>query len=102
MNYVEPIRDIKKISKMKKMMRKENKIKELTLFELGIKTGLRISDILAIRWNDVITESGFKDSVTIKEKKTSKSKIFRISQQVQLALKELFEIDNPEFEQFIF
>jgi len=46
MNYVEPIRDVKKIERMKKLMRKEGKLKELVLFEIGIKTGLRISEMI--------------------------------------------------------
>jgi len=102
MNYVEPIRDIKKIDKVKRLMRKESKIKELTLFELGIKTGLRISDILALRWCDIRNDSGFKESVSIKEKKTSKTKIFRISAQLQESLEELFEIDSPVIDMFVF
>lgn len=46
MNYVEPIRVLKKIFRIKKLIRKEEKLKELVLFENGIKRGLRISDIL--------------------------------------------------------
>ena len=38
MNYVEPIRDLKKILKIKKLMRKEGRLQELVLFEVGIKT----------------------------------------------------------------
>jgi integrase len=83
MNYVEPIRDVKKIAKMKKLMRKEGKLKELVLFEVGIKTGLRISDILNLRWSSVVrVENGeiiFKSIITLKEIKTRKSKQFHLS-----------------------
>lgn len=102
MNYVEPIRDIKKIDKMKKLMRKENAIRELTLFELGIKTGLRISDILALKWIDVISDSTFKDAVSIIEKKTHKSKVFSLSKQLQAQLNELYSIEKPEIQDYIF
>lgn len=76
MNYVEPIRDLKKLFKMKKLMKKEGKLKELVLFEIGIKTGLRISDILKLTWNDVYSELGenptFRHSIVITEKRQGK------------------------------
>lgn len=40
MNYVQPIRDVKKINRIKKLMRKEGKLKELVLFEIGINPSL--------------------------------------------------------------
>ena len=106
MNYVEPIRDLKKLFKMKKLMKKEGKLKELVLFEIGIKTGLRISDILKLTWNDVYSEFGenptFRQSIVITEKKTGKSKQFRLSDSVKESVNQLIGIDNPQNRTFIF
>ena len=106
MNYVEPIKDLRKLSKMKKLMRKESKIRELALFEIGIKTGLRISDILKLTWIDVLSDLGneptFRQSITIKEKKTKKSRQFRFSDNVKKCILELYKEVKPDEADFLF
>ncbi|MFA7057280.1 MAG: tyrosine-type recombinase/integrase [Candidatus Cloacimonadales bacterium] len=91
---------------MKKLMKKEGKLKELVLFEIGIKTGLRISDILKLTWNDVYSEFGenptFRQSIVITEKKTGKSKQFRLSDSVKESVNQLIGLDNPQKTTFIF
>lgn len=74
MEFVQPIRDEKKIQKMKKYLRGRN-IRDYVLFTVGINSGLRISDLLALRVEDV---KG-KDRVSIREGKTSKTKDFPLS-----------------------
>ncbi len=106
MNYVEPIRDLKKLAKMKKLLKKENKIKEFTLFEIGLKTGLPISDILNLRWINLFDEieenPTIRKFVTITEKKTGKTKKFRFSKNVQESIIRLLEKDNPQITDFLF
>jgi len=106
MNYVEPIRDIKKLTKMKKLMLKEEKIKEFTLLEIGIKSGLRISDILNLRWESVFSElvgnPTFRGSITVTEKKTRKTKQFRFSENVKKSVIRLLEKEDPDKSDFIF
>ena len=106
MNYVEPIRVLKKIFRIKKLMRKEGKLKELVLFEIGIKTGLRISDIINLKWSSVFRALGekpiFRGVITIKEKKTAKTKQFHLSDNVRKVILELWESNNPQFEDYIF
>ena len=106
MNYVEPIRDVKKIERMKRLMRKEGKLKELVLFEIGIKTGLRISDILNLKWNSVFSELGsdpaFREVISIKEKKTRKAKQFHLSDNVRKVILELWVSNQLRYEDYIF
>jgi integrase len=45
------------------------------IIAIGIYTGLRISDILSLKWTDIIG----KDQMEIKEKKTGKMRIIRIN-----------------------
>ncbi len=106
MNYVEPIRDLKKLQRIKKLLLKDGKVKELVLFEIGIKTGLRISDILKLTWKDVYSELGenptFRQSIMITEKKTGKSKQFRLSDNVKKTVNQLAELKNSRETDFIF
>lgn len=81
MNYVEPIRDEKKIKQMKKLLKKRSK-RDYFLFTFGINTGLRISDILPLKVVDVIN----KTHLLITEKKTSKRKKFKLNEKLQKAI----------------
>ncbi|MFC1863821.1 tyrosine-type recombinase/integrase [Thermodesulfobacteriota bacterium] len=66
---VEPIRDMKDIQNIKKLL--ADKLRDLCLFTLGINTNLRASDLLSITAGQV---RGMKpgDDLEIKEKKTGK------------------------------
>lgn len=92
MNTVEPIRDLKKIDAVKKYLLGAGKIRDYALFVVGINTGLRISDLLNLKWQDVLTEKKkFKNSIYIREEKTGKEKIFPINESTKKALKRLFD-----------
>jgi integrase len=88
LEFVEPIRDRKKIEAMKKLL-KGNNLRDYVLLTLGINSGLRVSDLLELRVTNVIDERGrIKDRITVREKKTGKSKTFPFSDTVNKALKE--------------
>lgn len=74
MDLVQPIRDKKIIEQFKTELLK-NGLRDYMLFVIGINTGLRISDILSLKVNDV------KDRTHIRiiEKKTKKDKRFMIN-----------------------
>lgn len=72
MNYVQPIRDLEKVEKMKVFL-KEKGIRNYILFLLGITIGLRISDILSLRKEDLL-----KSHIDIVELKTRKHKRVKI------------------------
>ena len=79
MELVEPIRDTKKIDRMKKYL-KEKSTRDYCLFVLGINSGLRISDLLSLQVKDVAEDNGkLKERITITEQKTGKTKDFPIS-----------------------
>ena len=69
MNFVQPIRDLEKISEVRAFLAGKNKRDEL-LFCFGIYTGLRISDILTVKVQDVLGKNHFY----IVEQKTKKAK----------------------------
>lgn len=74
MNFVQPIRDKNKIEEMKTELLKSG-YKNYMLFVIGINTGLRISDILALKVSDVRD----KTHISINEQKTGKTKRFKIN-----------------------
>jgi integrase len=72
MNYVQPIRDIEKVNEMKAYLKSKSE-RNYILFLLGISTGLRISDILQLKKEDLLNTH-----INIKETKTKKHKRIRI------------------------
>lgn len=77
MNVVEPIKDKLEIKRIKQILKSNER--NLLLFNLGINSGLRISDILALNVSDVKN----KDFIEIREKKTRKYKRFLINDKLQ-------------------
>ena len=69
MNFVEPIRDRKKIAQIKNQLRGQLRYRDLLLFVVGINTALRISDLLALRVAHFRARSGHKsEAIYLKEK----------------------------------
>ncbi|MFB5193153.1 site-specific integrase [Alicyclobacillus fastidiosus] len=91
MEFVEPIRDKRKIEAMKLVLRGSN-MRDYCLFVLGINSGLRVSDLLRLNIEDVMSEKGkVLDRITIREKKTGKTKTFPISSNSKKAIEEYLE-----------
>ena len=70
---------------------KDGNYKMSLLIALGCFTGLRISDILALRWKQILNVSEF----TITEKKTGKLRTLRLNPQLQKHIVECYEHINP-------
>ena len=70
---------------------RDNNYKMSLLIALGCFTGLRISDILALRWNQILDAEEF----TIIEIKTGKQRIIRINMQLQQHIRDCYEHINP-------
>lgn len=83
MNYVQPIRDPEKLQEIKSIL-KHQSYRDYFLFTLGINTGLRISDILPLKVQDVKGKS----HISIKEQKTGKEKRFRINTALAAAVED--------------
>ena len=75
---------------IRKLAKDEN-YKMSLLIALGCFTGLRISDILALRWNQILGV----DEFTIIEKKTGKQRTLRLNLQLQKHIQECYEHIKP-------
>ena len=87
MEFVQPIRDLKKIETIKKLLRQQN-LRDYCLFVVGINSGLRISDLLKLCVSDIYENGKPKDRIRLREKKTNKFKDFPLSDNAKSALKE--------------
>ena len=86
----EPIRDKEKIQKVREKLSGRNKF----LFELGLFTGLRISDLLKLRVKDVKE----KERIHIREKKTGKDKKVPINEACREIIQEYIkDMDEHEY-----
>ncbi|MBF8984663.1 site-specific integrase [Lutibacter sp. B2] len=86
MKTVQPIRDKSKIEQMKTELRK-TQYKNYFLFMMGINTGLRISDLLPLKVEDVRD----KKHIVITEKKTGKEKRFLINDMLKKEIDQYIE-----------
>jgi len=95
MKQVEPIRNLEKIAEMRDLLLDAAKTREAVLLVLGVNAGLRISDLLALRWKDLRAES-----FRVKERKTGKGRRVVINESMRAAI-DLIE-DNQPGDDFVF
>jgi integrase len=89
MNFVEPIRDRKKIAQIKNLLRGQKRFRDLLLFVVGINTALRISDLLQLQVNHFLDEQGrVRRRFWIKERKRGKRHEVVINTSIREALDE--------------
>lgn len=99
---VEPIRDKVKIHQMYTFLTNKD-MKYGLLFKFGLNTGLRISDILPIRLNDIYNEDGkFRDHLILKEKKTGKEKKIKINTALRKEIENYTKVHNMTSASYLF
>lgn len=105
MEFVEPLRSLAAIDRMKKAL-KARSLRDYTLFIMGIYTGLRISDLLLLKVQDVADRAGKKlvvrDRIALREKKTKKAKIIVLNKDAKSALRVYLAAVNPKDEDPLF
>lgn len=83
MEIVQPIREKESITNIKNFFEDKKNKRDLLLFTLGINSGLRISDLLKLKVEDID-----KNRVIIREQKTQKTKDFKLNQECRRVLNE--------------
>ena len=92
MNYVEPIRDMDLVSRILNYLKSRNE-RDFMMVIVGFNTGLRISDILSLKFRDI-----GEDYIYIKEQKTKKMKEIPLNSVLKRELKKYSEgKDELEF-----
>jgi Site-specific recombinase XerC len=83
--------DWKEAMNLIRLLAKDGDYKMSLLVALGCFWGLRISDILSLRWNHILNV----DEFTIVEKKTGKSRTIRINPQLKRHIADCYKQINP-------
>ena len=102
MNFVEPIRDRKKIAQIKNLLRGQKRYRNFLLFVVGINTALRISDLLQLGVGHFFDDhQRIKGRFWIKENKRGKRHEVVINNSILEALEEYLKsysgiVNNPE------
>lgn len=82
----EPIRN-KKTLKAIELYLKNINYRNYALFKTQLNTGLRISDVVKLKYDDFFLENGkFKKHIEIVEKKTKKNKVIFINEELKKPL----------------
>jgi integrase len=91
MNFVELIRDRKKIAQIKNLLRGEGRFRDLLLFVVGINTALRISDLLELQVGHFLDDyHQIKGRFWIKEQKKGKRQEVVVNDSDRETLEEYF------------
>lgn len=83
----------------------DDRPRDLALFTIGINTGLRASDLLSLKYKDVLTpEDKIKSTLEVVEKKTNKHRRIRLGIKPRKALEALLpkDIDDLDVDDYIF
>ena len=89
MNFVEPIRDRKKIAQIKNQLREQRRYRDLLLFVVGINTALRISDLLELQVEHFLDDhQHIKQRFWIKEQKRGKRQEVVVNDSIREVLEE--------------
>ena len=73
------------------------------LCKFQLNTGLRISDVVGVRFFDLMTDKGnFKDYFVLKEKKTNKEKKIKLNEELRRSLKSFIRANSLNSEDYIF
>jgi len=83
--------DWNEMSNLVRKLANDKNYKMSLLVGIGSFWGLRISDILKLKWEDILD----KDEFTITEKKTSKKRTIRINPQLNLHIKDCYQNIRP-------
>ena len=82
---VDPIRELKDIARIKGGL--ADNPRDLSLFVVGIHVGLRGSDLLALRWADVLDDEDIiRDRISVRERKTGNTRHIAIHEKVRQTL----------------
>jgi integrase len=85
---VQPITDARHVRSIKRLL--TDRPRDKLMFVMGINSGLRVQDLLALRIKDV-QDVKVGDRITLKEKKTDKVNVLMINKEIFAALHDHFQ-----------
>lgn len=99
---VEPIKDRKKIEALLTYLKGQSD-RDWLLAKFQLNTGLRISDVVKVRVEDLLTPAmNFRDYFVLHEKKTNKEKKIKLNDSLKKALKAYIKQNYLDPDNYIF
>lgn len=95
---VQPIRNLEVLKEFTSRFKDRNRL----MVEMGLRTGLRISDIIKLKVEDVYNGHGVKEYIHIKEEKTEKSNTLIISDKLKPMIEEHIKKNNLQDTDYLF
>lgn len=93
MEYVDPIRNIEKINEIKRKL-KEHSNRDYLLFVFGINTGIRVSDLLSLKVDDIWDGTKVREFLFIEDAKSGIQQAYYLNSVVQDALNDYLDSIN--------
>lgn len=104
MSKSQPIKNLERIEQLKQYYLSKGDIRDYTLITLGLNTGLRIGDLLNLKWKDVydFKKNRFKKHINLIEQKTHKKNFIALNKAAITCLKILKNsLENINSEHYI-
>ncbi|WP_449538978.1 tyrosine-type recombinase/integrase [Ferdinandcohnia sp. Marseille-Q9671] len=101
MEFVDPIKDINSINAIKEVLRKQSQ-RDLLLFVFGINTGIKVSDLLSLRVEDVRDHSGVKEFLYVKDTNGDEEKAYYLNNMIKLELDTFFRTQEFKDSDYLF
>ncbi len=97
MKVTEPIRNKQHIQLLMSYYLNRGQIRNGVLIVMGLHTALRISDLLALKWDDIydFRRNRMRKSVTLSERKTGKPTVIALHRNVLLVLSRYADVAQP-------
>lgn len=101
MEFVDPIRDIESINIIKEILRK-NSQRDVLLFVFGINSGIRVSDLLSLKFEDIWDGEGVKEFLYLKDLGDGEARAYYINGNVKLELMKYLETVDLKETEYLF
>jgi len=97
MSTTQPIRSKRQVNELCDYFLVRGQLRNYVLVVMSLHTALRISDLLRLTWDDVydFKKKRIRESITITEKKTHKSKIIKLNDKIIAALRKYLFAAKP-------
>jgi integrase len=99
--YVDPIKDVEQINRIKNLLLKTSK-RDLLFFVLGINTGIKISDLLFLKVKDIWDGNEMREFLTVTDGKNGEFQNYYLNHQVNIALERFLQNADPDPEDYLF
>lgn len=101
MEYVDPIKDLESIHKMKEILGQQSQ-RDLLFFVFGINTGIKINELLSLKVKDVRGEKGLKQFLHLKDSHTNEIKSFYLNHKIRHELEKYFSEQPLDDDDYLF